>query len=81
MQKSLIFVATAATLAVASLAVASSAEARSHHGIYRNFGAYVGAYAFSPWYAPRYGYAAPYRYYDRFGSNLNPDRQMVGIGE
>jgi len=77
MQKSLIFVATAATLAVASLAVASSAEARSHHSIYRNFG----AYAFAPWYAPRYGYAAPYRYYDRFGSNLNPDRQMVGIGE
>ena len=79
MQKSVMLVATAATLVVASVAVPSNAEARWHHGFYRNFG----AYAFAPWYAPRYRYAAPYRYryYDRFGSNLNPDRQMVGIGE
>ena len=80
MQKSTIFIATTVTLVVTSLAVPSSAEARwHHHTYYRNFG----AYAFAPWYAPRYRYAAPYRYryYDRFGSNLNPDRQMVGIGE
>jgi len=77
MQKSTILMATTMTLVVTSLAVPSSAEARAHHRVYRSFG----AYAFSPWYVPRYRYAAPYRYYDRFGSNLNPDRQMVGIGE
>jgi hypothetical protein len=78
MQKFLALVAIAATLVIASVVVPSSADA--HHRIYRHFGAYT----FSPWYAPRYRYAAPYhyyRYYDRFGSNLNPDRQMVGIGE
>jgi anti-sigma factor RsiW len=74
-QKFLILAAAAATVAVTSLAVTSSAEA--HHRFYRHYS----AYRFAPWYAPRYGYAAPYRYYDRFGSNLNPDRQMVGIGE
>jgi hypothetical protein len=77
MEKSLILAAAAATLAVASVAVPSNAEARAHHRIYRNFN----GYAFAPWYAPPYRYAAPYRYYDRLGSNLNPDRQMVGQGE
>jgi hypothetical protein len=76
-QKFLILAAAAATVAVTSLAVTSSAEAGAHHRFYGHYG----AYRFAPWYAPRYGYAAPYRYYDRFGSNLNPDRQMVGIGE
>ncbi len=69
--------AAAATVAVTSLAVTSSAEAGARHRSYGHYGAYRSA----PWYAPRYGYATPYRYYDRFGSNLNPDRQMVGIGE
>ena len=77
MQKSLILAAAAAALAAASLAIPTSAEARTHHRIYRSFG----AYAFVPWYAPRYRYASPFRTFDRFGSNLNPDRQMVGIGE
>jgi hypothetical protein len=76
-QKFLILAAAAATLAFSSLAATSSAEAGARHRIYGNFG----AYRFVPWHAPRYGYAGPYRYYDRFGSNLNPDRQMVGIGE
>lgn len=76
-QKFLILAAAAATVAVTSLAVTSSAEAGAHHRFYRHYS----GYGFAPWYAPRYGYAAPYRYYDRFGSNLNPDRQMVGIGE
>jgi hypothetical protein len=74
-QKFLILAAAAA--AVTSLAVTSSAEAGAHHRFYGHFG----TYRFAPWYAPQYGYAAPYRYYGRFGSNLNPDRQMVGIGE
>jgi len=83
MKKSLVFVATAATLAVACVAAASSAEARTHHGIYRGFG---NAYSYVPRYAPRYGYAIPYgpppyRYYGHINSNLNPDRQMVGIGD
>ena len=77
MQRSIVLVATAAALVAAVLAVPSSAQARWHHRMYRGFG----AYAFAPWYAPRYRYGVPYRYYDRFGSNLNPDRQMVGIGE
>ena len=38
MQKSVIWGATAGTLVVASLAVTSGAEARVHHGTYRNFG-------------------------------------------
>lgn len=76
-RKFVILAAAAATVAVMSLAVTSSAEAGAHHRFYRHYS----AYGFGPWYAPRYGYAAPYRYYDRFGSNLNPDRQMVGIGE
>lgn len=76
-QKFLILAAAAAAVTVTSLAVTSSAEAGAHHRFYRHFG----AYGFAPWYAPHYGYAAPYRYYDRVGSNLNPDRQMVGIGE
>jgi len=76
-QKFLVLAAAAATVAVTSLAVTSSAEAGVHHRFYRHYS----TYGFTPWYAPRYGYAAPYRYYDRFGSNLNPDRQMVGIGE
>jgi hypothetical protein len=77
MQKFLILAAAAAAVAVTSLAATSGAEAGAHHRFYGNFG----AYRFAPWYAQRYGYAVPYRYYDRFGSNLNPDRQMVGIGE
>jgi hypothetical protein len=76
-QKFLILAAAATTVAVTSLAVMSSAEAGVHHRFYRHYG----ADGFVPSYAPRYGYATPYRYYDRFGSNLNPDRQMVGIGE
>jgi hypothetical protein len=77
MQKSLILAATAATLATAFVAVPSNAEARAHHSIYR----YSRGHGFAQWYAPPYAYAPPYRYYDRFGSNLNPDRQMVGQGE
>jgi hypothetical protein len=76
-QKFLILAAAATTVAVTSFAVTSSAEAGAHHRFYGHYG----AYRFAPWYAPRYSYTAPYRYYDRFGSNLNPDRQMVGIGE
>ena len=77
MRKFLILTAAMAAVAVPSFAVMSSAEAGARHRFYGHFG----AYRFAPWYAPHYGYAAPYRYYDRFGSNLNPDRQMVGIGE
>jgi hypothetical protein len=76
-EKFLIVAAAAATVAVTSLAIPSSSEAGAHHRFYGNFG----THRFAPWYAPQYGYATPYRYYDRFGSNLNPDRQMVGIGE
>jgi len=78
MQKPVILAATTAVFAVASVALPSNAKARVHHRILHH-----SIYAFAPWYAPRYRYAAPYRYryYDRFGSNLNPDRQMVGIGE
>jgi hypothetical protein len=75
MQKSLILAATAATLAGAAVAVPSNAEARAHHRIY-GYGNYD-TYGYASAYAPRYRY----RYYDRFGSNLNPDRQMVGQGE
>jgi hypothetical protein len=78
MRKFLMLTAAMAALAVPSVAVTSSAEAGAHHRFYGHYRAYR---SFAPWYAPRYGYAAPYRYYDRFGSNLNPDRQMVGIGE
>jgi hypothetical protein len=74
-QKFLILAAAAVT--VTSLAVTSGAEAGAHHRFY----GHLGTYRFAPWYAPHYGYAAPYWNYDRFGSNLNPDRQMVGIGE
>jgi hypothetical protein len=76
-QKFLIIAAAAATIAVTSLAIPSSVEAGTHHRSYGNFA----THRLAPWYAPRYGYATPYRYYDRFGSNSNPDRQMVGIGE
>lgn len=76
-QRFMMLATAAATIAVTSLAVTSSAEAGARHRFY----GYYGAYRSAPWYAPRYGYAAPYRYYDRLGSNLNPDRQMVGIGE
>jgi hypothetical protein len=79
MQKPLFPIAIAAILAVASLAP-SSAEARAQHGFYR---AHHGAHRY---YAPIYGYAVPYRspayrypFYGRFDSNLNPDRQMVGV--
>ena len=92
MRKLFICVATTTMLAFASLAVASSAEARTHHRSYRTFGT---AYGYAPWYpswfgttrgyapeyAPRYRYAAPYVYHQPFGSNSNPDRQMVGIGD
>ena len=70
--KKLPILMAAATLAAACLAVSSSAEARTRYGIHN-------VYAYGAWYAPRHGYAA--RYYGRFNSNLNPDRQMVGIGE
>jgi hypothetical protein len=79
MQKSLILAAAAATLAGASVTVPSNAEARAYHRIY-GYGNFDG-YGFAPSYPPRYGYAWRHRYYDRFGSNLNPDRQMVGQGE
>jgi hypothetical protein len=79
MQKSLILAAAAATLACASVTVSSNAEARAYHRIY-GYGNFDG-YGFAPSYAPRYGYAWRHRYYDRFGSNRNPDRQMVGQGE
>jgi len=75
MQKILMLGAAAATLALAPTAVMSSAEAHAYHHGYRHYG----VYAFAPWYAPRHGYG--HRYYDRFGSNFNPDRQMVGQGE
>jgi hypothetical protein len=77
MQKSLILAAAAATLAGASITVPSNAGARAYHRMYGNYD----SYAYAPSYAPRYGYGWRYRYYDRFGSNLNPDRQMVGQGE
>lgn len=80
MQTSIIIGATAATLVAASIALSSSADARVRHRTYGDYGAY-GPYVFAPPYAPRYGYGAGYRYYDRIGSNSNPDRQMVGIGE
>jgi hypothetical protein len=84
MRKSLILAAIAAGLAATTAAVPSSAEARSHHKLYRQFGH---VYGYSPWYgyAPRYGYAGPvrqpweYPFHGRIDSNLNPDRQMVGI--
>jgi len=92
-RNSLFLVAIAATLAVASL-VPSSAEARDHRGIYRAHHGYRyfgNAYSYAPWYAPRYyapryyGYAPRYEYevpfYGRIDSNLNPDRQMVGIND
>ena len=77
MRKFLVLSAAVAAVAVSSVAVMSSAEAGPYHRVYRNFG----AHAFVPPYAPGYRYGMRYRYYDRFGSNLNPDRQMVGIGE
>ncbi len=77
MQKFLMLTAAMAAVTVTSFAVTLSAEAGAHHRSYGN----VGAYRFAPWYALQYRYATPYRYYDRLGSNLNPDRQMVGIGE
>jgi len=88
MRKFVILTAVAAA-AVTSLVAMPSAKAGAHHRIHSNFA----SYPFVPRYAPQYGYASqygyapgygrptPYRYYDRFGSNLNPDRQMVGIGE
>jgi hypothetical protein len=69
MQRSVILAATAV-----SVTIPSNAEARTHHRIYGHFD----GYGFVP--GP-YRYAAPYRYYNRLGSNLNPDRQMVGQGE
>src|SRR5260370_35032118 len=76
-EKFLILRAGAGAVAVTSLAATSSAEAGARHRFYGHYG----AYRFAPWYSPRDGYTAPYRYYDRFGSNLNPDRQMVAIEE
>jgi hypothetical protein len=46
-QKVLILAAAAATVAVTSLAVTSSAEAGAHHRFYGHYG----AYKFTPWYA------------------------------
>jgi ABC-type Fe3+ transport system permease subunit len=77
MMQSLILAATAVALAAATVAIPTSADARAHHRIHRNFE----VYAFAPWSAPGYRYAAPFRTFDRLGSNLNPDRQMVGIGD
>jgi hypothetical protein len=53
------------------------AEARVSHYIYRTYD----SYAFVPWYGTGYRFGTPYRYFDRLGSNLNPDRQMAGQGE
>jgi hypothetical protein len=83
MTQKFVILAAAAAVAVTSLAAPSGAEAGVHHRFYGHFV----SYRFAPWYAPHYGYGAPYgygvpyRYFDRLGSNLNPDRQMVGIGE
>ena len=91
-RNALFLVAIAAPLAVASLAP-SVVEARDHHGVYRAHHGYRyfgNAYSYVPWYAPRYyaprryGYAPRYEEYEvpfrgRFDSNLNPDRQMVGV--
>jgi hypothetical protein len=86
MHKSLILAAIAATLVATSVAVPSSAEARTHHRLSRQF-AHV--YGYAPWYgyAPRYGYARnpvqpwEYPFHGRIDSNLNPDRQMVGVND
>lgn len=84
MRKSLILAAIAAALVATSAAVPSIAQARSQHAHYRHFGH---VYGYAPWYgyAPAYGYArAPrqpweYPWHGRLDSNLNPDRQMVGV--
>lgn len=75
--KSRMLVITTAMLAVGTVQVPQRADAHTYHRMHRNFG----AHAFAPRHPQGYGYTAPYRYYDRFGSNLNPDHQMVGIGE
>ena len=83
--------AIAAAVTAACL-VSSSADARDRHGYahhaYRYFGnAYSHASWFAPTYrySPRYGYPPRYEYevpfYGRIDSNLNPDRQMVGIND
>jgi len=74
MKKLPIFVMTAATLAVAYLAIPSAAGAGTHQGLHNG-------YAYGAWHGQRYGYAARYWHHGRVNSNLNPDRQMVGIGE
>jgi hypothetical protein len=78
MQKRMIFAATGAALAVASVAISpSDADARVHHYVYRTYE----SYAFPPSYGIGYRFGTPYHFIDRLGSNLNPDRQMVGQGE
>jgi hypothetical protein len=92
-RNSLFLVAIASAIAGASL-VPSRAAARDRHGAYRAHHGYRhfgNAYSYAPWYAPRYsarryyGYAPRYEYevpfYGRIDSNLNPDRQMVGIND
>jgi hypothetical protein len=86
-----VLVAIVATFAFTPV-VTSRADARDHRGVYRAHHGYRyfgNAYSYVPWYAPRYeprySYAPRYEYevpfYGRIDSNLNPDRQMVGIND
>ncbi len=79
--RNFLLLVAAAIVALAAAAAPPQAAARGHHSIHRSWGGAWGGYAFAPWQFPQHRYAGPFRYYDRFGSNLNPDRQMVGIGE
>ncbi len=83
MQKSLTFALIAAAVAAASCAVPATAQPR----YYRDYD-YDNYYWGAPWHWHRFGppyhyrhYGPYYRHYERFGSNLNPDRQMVGQGD
>ena len=80
MQKHLMRIATATALIAAGIAVFSPAQARTHHRLHR-YPVYGPVYGYVPWYGYRYGNGvATYRYpFQRFDSNLNPDRQMVGV--
>ena len=82
MNKHLAFATLAAALVAASVAVPSSADARTHYRTYRPFAhtyAYAPGYARVYRYGPRQEWERPF--YGRIDSNLNPDRQMVGIND